>query len=275
MTEPPPIPVVRPAPVSFEEPARAEIPRHWFAGSPVATHLANGVNLLFPAGERFFIRSVKRYMGEVEDPLLRERVRAFFGQEGRHAKAHDDFFDVLEAQGFEVRHFLRVYEAVAYGFIEKVAPPALRLSTTVALEHYTALMAEGALTARLLDHVHPALRELLYWHAAEEIEHKSVAFDVLAAVRPGYALRVAGLALGTACLLGFWAAGTAVLLAQDPSRKTAEARANDRRIRGRAKVGRRVFLRGIREYLRPGFHPDDIDNASLAREHFASRPAPA
>ena len=45
----------------------ADIPRHWFGGNALATHLVNGVNLLFPAGERFFVRSVRHYLDKLED----------------------------------------------------------------------------------------------------------------------------------------------------------------------------------------------------------------
>src|SRR5678815_3459984 len=77
------------------------VPRHWFGGNMVATHVANGVNLLFPAGERFFVRSVKHYTDRIDDPNLQARVRGFFGQEGRHAKEHDVFNRILEAQGYD------------------------------------------------------------------------------------------------------------------------------------------------------------------------------
>src|SRR4051794_2295021 len=96
-----------------------EVPRHWFAGSAVATHLANGANLLFPAGERFFVRSVRHYVEAIEgDPVLMEQVRGFFGQEGRHANAHEKQFAVLEEQGYDLAPFARVYETFAYGFLE-------------------------------------------------------------------------------------------------------------------------------------------------------------
>src|SRR5437764_1224710 len=35
-----------------------EVPRAWLAGSIAASHIANGVNLLFPAREQFFVRAV-------------------------------------------------------------------------------------------------------------------------------------------------------------------------------------------------------------------------
>lgn len=244
----------------------AAIPRHWFGGNVVATHLVNGVNLLFPAGERFFVRTVNHYLDRVDDELLRAQVKGFFGQEGRHAKEHERFFRVLEEQGYDVKRFLRLYERVAYGFIERVASPSLALATTAACEHFTAMLAEEALAGALLDHAHPVVRDLLLWHAAEEIEHRAVAFDVLQAVAPSYALRMAGLAMATACLGGFWFFATASLLAQE--RKVESPPAAVTRLPtvvSRARVSR-LFVRGIREYVRKGFHPSDKDLDGLAEE---------
>lgn len=255
------------------------VPRKWFAGSAAATQVANGVNLLFPAGERFFVRSVKHYLPELEDPELVSQVRGFFGQEGRHAQAHERFFDTLREQGYDVDAILDPYEALAYGKIEKGTSPALRLAVTVALEHFTAILAEDALVGGALQHAHPVMRQLLEWHAVEELEHKSVAFDVLRAVNPSYALRVTGLALATLALGGFWIQATRALLAQDGLSLLDCAR-EMRALRDTAQqegqrqvpkpIFRRVFLRGIREYLRPGFHPSDKDHdhfvaATLAR----------
>jgi hypothetical protein len=247
-----------------------DVPRHWFNGSPLATHLSNGVHLLFPAGERFFVRSVRHYMSVIEkDPLLREQVRGFFGQEGRHAKAHEDQFEILEAQGYRLKAFLRVYEAFAFGFLERIMPPAACLAATVAAEHYTAIMAENAFKLGLLDTAHPVMRDLLLWHAAEEIEHKSVAYDVLKRVNPSYALRMAGMAVTTVMLASFWAAAALVLLAQDGT-PPAEVLRELKAFQQNHPVQERVFARGIREYVRRSFHPSDNDNAGLAASYLAS-----
>jgi uncharacterized protein len=259
------------------------VPRHWFARSAAATHVVNGVNLLFPAGERFFVRSVRSYLAQIErdgDEDLARRVRGFFGQEGRHAQAHERYFDTMREHGYAIDAFLDWYERVAYGLIEKRSPQALGLAATVALEHFTAILAEDALSSdgSLLEHAHPEMRRLLEWHALEELEHKSVTFDVLRAVHPSYALRMAGLALGAACLGGFWIAATRDLLAQDGLSLRDAARelgALDKAREGggreaiRASLARRVFLRGILEYIRPGFHPDDKDHRALIERTLA------
>ena len=121
------------------------MPRRWFARSVLGTHLANGLNLLFPAGERFFVRSVRRYLDRIEDPQLREDIKGFSGQEGLHAYAHERYFKALEKQGYDIRRFLSFYETFAYGIVEKVAPGQLCLAATAACEHFTATMAANAL----------------------------------------------------------------------------------------------------------------------------------
>lgn len=246
-----------------------QVPRHWLGGSVVGTHIANGVNLLFPAGERFFVRSVRRYMDRVDDPGLLEQIRGFFGQEGRHAKEHERFFRVLESQGYDLDRFLALYERIAFGVIERIAPPELALATTAACEHFTAVMAENALRSRFLDDVAaPTMRQLLLWHASEEIEHRAVAFDVLKRVNDSYGLRVAGMAVAASCLASFWLMGTVSLLLQEDA-GPGELLADWRKTRkSRSERGMRpVFSSGIRDYLRRDFHPLDHDLDSLAKRY--------
>jgi uncharacterized protein len=255
----------------------ADVPKRWFADSAAATQVANGVNLLFPAGERFFVRSVRHYLDRLEDPQLVEQVRGFFGQEGRHAQAHERFFETLREQGYDIDAILEPYEAFAYGKMEKYTTPALRLAVTVALEHFTAILAEDALAGGDLEGAHPVMRQLLEWHALEELEHKAVAFDVLRAVNPSYALRVAGMAFGALSLGVFWIKATSALLAQDG----LMLRDCSRELRALRKAARdagrptskpivtRVFLRGILEYLRPSFHPNDKDHSRVFEETLA------
>lgn len=254
--------------------ATSDIPRWWLHENPVLTQVANGLNLLFPPGERFFIRSVKHYLDRIEDPELRARVKGFFGQEGRHGHEHERYNRILEQQGYDIQRFLRLYERVAFGMIEPRFPPILRLSATVALEHFTASMAEMALTTSFLDGAHPTMRQLLRWHAAEEIEHKAVAFDVLREVDPRYSIRVAGLAIATSQLLGWWMVATAMLMAQENLTREERRRWRDEgervRIASEGRERMKLFRRAILDYLRPSFHPDDRDDYHLARDYLAS-----
>jgi predicted metal-dependent hydrolase len=247
----------------------ADVPRHWLANSPAATAISNGINLLFPHGERFFVRSVNYYLDRIEDPELRAQIKGFFGQEGRHAREHDRFNNILRAQGYEIDQFLDSYMKLST-WVEERIPPKLRLAITAASEHFTAILAEGALSEGVLDACDPRMQKLLAWHAAEEIEHKAVAYDVLQKIDPSYRLRVLGLVMATVMLGGFWIWAATALLRQDGLSWWRAGR-QMRQLEHRDPVIRRVFLRGIRQYLRRDFHPSHNRNDHLAAEWFAAR----
>ncbi len=257
--------IPRPRAMSF--PFSSDIPRHWMHESAIGTQLANSLNLVFPLGERFFVRSVRAYADAIEDPELLERVRGFFGQESLHAREHERFFEILRAQGYDIDRFLDWYGHLAYEALEPRFPRLLRLAVTAACEHFTASFAESALRDELLDAIHPVMRDLLRWHAAEEIEHKSVAFDVLREVDPRYRVRAAGMVIALAVFVGFWFSGAFMLLRQEKDvgwlRMAGELVGAVRR----GHLGHGDLARAFFSYLRPGFHPSQIDNEPLARDY--------
>jgi len=247
----------------------SNVPRFWLAGSPVATAISNGVNMLFPHGERFFVRSVKHFLAQIDDPELKKQIKGFFGQEGRHAHAHDEFNDILRTQGYEIDQFLEGYKRIST-WLEERTPPKVRLAATAAAEHFTAIMAEGAFKRGALDQAAPEMQQLLAWHAAEEIEHKSVAFDVLQKIDPSYRLRILGLVWATLTLSSFWIWGAVTLMRQDKL-SLRRIRSEMKQLKKEDPIIKRVFLRGIREYLRRDFHPSQNDDSQLAATWFAAR----
>ncbi|MBK7399631.1 MAG: metal-dependent hydrolase [Myxococcales bacterium] len=246
-----------------------EVPRHWLGGTALASHLANGLNLLFPLGERFFVRSVRKHMDVVKaDPALEARVRGFIAQEVRHGMEHERFFEIMEAQGLEIRKFLAWYEHAAFDVLVDVGTrlhPDLDLAVTVALEHFTAMFAERALEKDVLSQIaHPVMRDLLLWHACEEIEHKSVAFDVLARVNPSYPLRMGGLAMATFGLVFFWMAGAGALLRQEEGLSVRGLLRELVATRERNALMNGELARSFKDYLRRDFHPSQHPNEPLA-----------
>lgn len=244
---------------------------HWFAKDPFLTHLINGLHFVFPEGEKFFIRSTRHYIDQVPEELA-ERIDKFFKQEAQHQVEHLHAFREIERQGYEVDSFIKWYKALAYGVIEPVASPELRLATTAALEHYTAVLGEFALSSDLLDTAEPVMYDLLKWHACEEIEHKSVAFDTLNQVDDSYALRLRGFGMASTILFYFWGIGVRHMMRQEASLQQEGERPRVK-LRPRARVVRKIgealafVVPRALDYLRPGFHPDDHDNYHLATEH--------
>jgi predicted metal-dependent hydrolase len=244
------------------------LPRWWWADDPFLTHLVNGLGFVFPAGERFFVRSVLACEGQLDDPELKAKVRAFAAQEAQHGRGHRDGFAALRAQGFDVDGFLSWYEELAYGRIEPRFGPPVRLATTAAIEHFTAILGELVLSTDLLDDAHPEMRRLLLWHASEEVEHRAVAFEVFRRVDGRYAVRMVGYGLGAALFFGFWAAGTRHLLRQEPAgTPLAPGR---RRLRGWLRAHAPTVVARLAAYARPGFHPEQVPLDALAERWLAT-----
>src|SRR5262249_40605821 len=138
-----------------------------------------------------------------------------------------------------------------------------RLAITAALEHFTAIFAADALSRDvLLGSSNPEMRNLLEWHAVEELEHKAVAFDVFRTVAPGYILRILALVLACCALGYFWGTITRALLASD-GMTILHAVRDLRRTDAAPLLDTRAMFAGIRAYLRPSFHPNDVDHAPL------------
>ena len=152
--------------------------RYFYDNNSLITAFMAALSGMFPPGEDEFVASVRSYLDQVDDPELRARVKGFVGQEAHHADQHqraNRAIDQLGLQATRIEEMLREHIATE---IKKVSS-AQRLASTVAMEHITAVLAHYMLThPETLEPFPDAVQELLQWHAVEEIEHKSVAFDV-------------------------------------------------------------------------------------------------
>jgi predicted metal-dependent hydrolase len=151
-----------------------------FAGNSLLTVFFGALSATFPPGEAEFIASVRNYRDQITDPLLKEQIRGFIGQEGHHSHQHKKANEVLRELGIDaVRLEKHLEKDIKRLTSRRFATPKLRLAMTVGMEHMTAIMAEFVLkNPEILEPMEESVRDLLYWHAVEEIEHKAVAFDV-------------------------------------------------------------------------------------------------
>jgi predicted metal-dependent hydrolase len=155
-----------------------DIPKHWADDNPVLTAFMSALSATFPPGERFFIESVRHYAERVTDPALKERIRGFIGQEANHTKEHIAFNAFLATRGYPVAQIEKRVERILRR-IAKRSSPASNLAQTAALEHLTAFLASAVLEEpQVIERTHPTVAAFWTWHAIEEVEHRSVAFDV-------------------------------------------------------------------------------------------------
>jgi predicted metal-dependent hydrolase len=149
--------------------------RLWHGGSVEATAIYNALSSTFPIGEAYFVESVRAFR-EGTPPKLAEEIKAFTTQEAIHSREHDAFNKRAELAGYDLSKLeQRVKERLS---ITRDRPPIVNVAATMALEHFTAILAHQLLAnPRHLAGADPEAAELWRWHACEEIEHKGVAYD--------------------------------------------------------------------------------------------------
>lgn len=166
--------------------------RHWHGGDAFRSQYYNALSMSFPVGEQFFIDSVREALKKLPETEahapLRATIQGFIGQEATHRHIHGLYNAQLEKQGLVNRwqHWASWRIAKTRGF-----HPLHDLAVTCAYEHCTAVFADGTLRhASWFDAAEPRMRTLWRWHAAEETEHRAVAFDLYQALGGNYKWRV-------------------------------------------------------------------------------------
>ncbi|HXG27881.1 MAG TPA: metal-dependent hydrolase [Nevskiales bacterium] len=242
----------------------------WNAHGPHLTQFMNTLSLYFPVGERFFMDSVRHYRERITDPELKKAVTGFIGQEAMHGREHQEYNEALFAAvpataGMErfVGRFLK--------WIQTWLPARMQLSATIALEHFTAIMADGLLKEpRILEGAEPKFAALWRWHALEETEHKAVAFDVWTTVMGrgprAWFERCLGLLLATVILWTIFTTHYLYILGQQGLLTNGRGwGALFRVLWGEIGFMRKLILPWA-DYFRPGFHPWDHDNRHFLAE---------
>ena len=243
-----------------------DVPRYWWDGDPARTLLLAALSATFPPGERFFINSVRHYRDQITDPELKEAVRGFIGQEAHHSKEHDVLNNWLEKRGIGVA---RIEKEVG-AFINWMAnnfSPERQLAHTVAVEHFTALMAEEFLLKYdALEEMDPRMAPIWAWHAVEESEHKAVAFDVYKAIGGSEFVRVTEMMM-VSVMFPFFSTLHLVQLMKEEGQLTnfKSWRSLGKYMLGSPGVLRKL-LPSYLKYYRPDFHPWQTDSRSLVEK---------
>jgi len=247
--------------------------RDWFDNHPFKTAWFNAMSLTFPLGEKFFIDSVRHYAPRITDPKLQSELRGFCGQEGFHRREHERYNETLcSLRGYDLDYLEgRLARNIARG--KKLLRPRQQLALTAAFEHITAIMAEAALNSDepMFNHGDPAMKALWDWHAAEEMEHKSVAFDVYRAIGGNEKMRKSALRQASWLLLLDVMVGVVHMLRRDGKLwRFGIWRDGWNFLFSREGILRRIWP-SYRDYFRDGFHPWQRDTQALLEQWTAAQ----
>lgn len=260
-------------------------PLHWVPGDPFTTHTINVLHLLLPAGERWFVHVFKQVLPLIEDDGLRADVIGFIGQEAVHSQAHDDVLPHLRRLGLDPTPYTAQVDWLFEKLLgDRTLPPGRasrwwlleRVALIAAIEHYTAFLGDWVLNADELDRrgADATMLDLLRWHGAEEVEHRSVAFDLFQHLDGGYHRRVRTWATAFSALLFLWQRGTRFFMSNDPSPVAGRASLAQFYRAGQQGVlpSTPRMLRSLPRYLHRAYHPSQEGNTAQAVAYLAGSP---
>ena len=260
-------------------------PLHWVPGDPSTTHTINVLHLLLPAGERWFIHVYKQVLHEIRDERLRGDVIGFIGQEAVHSQAHDDVLPQLRRLGLDPTPYTAQVDWLFEKLLgDRTLPPGRarrwwlleRVAMIAAIEHYTAFLGDWVLNARALDEVgaDAVMLDLLRWHGAEEVEHRSVAFDLFMHLDGDYRRRVRTWGVAFTALVFLWQRGVRFFMENDPTLLDGKASLREFFRAGREGVlpTTGAIVKSIPSYLSRTYHPSRECSTAQAVAYLADSP---
>jgi len=245
----------------------SSISKYWYDNDPASTMYFTALSLLFPEGEAFFVRAVRRVRDQVRNnPQLDKDIGAFIGQEAMHSKEHHAFHISAQQYGLNPESLER-FTGILLKAIEKLSSKKFNLLATVGLEHYTAVKVVQMMRSVNEPMTDDTIRNLWLWHSVEETEHKAVAFDTYRAIYGSglnaYLSRISVYTLGLGLILSVSGAYTVILMQRD------RQLFNLKSWRKFATLFTRTYgqmLPQFLDYYRPSFHPNQTDEQDLVAQ---------
>jgi predicted metal-dependent hydrolase len=164
----------------FEVPDAADFHPLYAMGKAAVSYQLTGLGLYVALLEPFIVKSMRRVLDQVNDPVLHEEVDRFCRQEAQHYQQHERFNALVLSHGYpglEVR-VQKLREDFDRFLTDK--SDKFRIGFVEGFEANTTQGALFLLASGILDHpqTQPAFGQLFKWHMLEEIEHRNVAFDI-------------------------------------------------------------------------------------------------
>ncbi|GGF91266.1 metal-dependent hydrolase [Rhodococcoides trifolii] len=257
---------------------------HYFDDDVVATHLINVMHLFLPEGEEWFVRVFKEALPLINDEKLRRDVVGFIGQEAMHAQAHSGVHTFLTDKGLDPTRYVEQMEYIfrtALGKRPTDTKNSLveRLSYIAAIEHLTAFLGHWVLTEKRLDSaaIDPTMLDLVRWHGAEEVEHRSVAFEVLQYFDTRRSRRIRTYIQVLPMVVIMWRRGVKFLMKNDPTIDDSHREFRGRDFRAVTKRGLFPSMWDVvkvsSHYFSKSYHPSQEGSTAVAVAYLAASPA--
>lgn len=185
---------------TLDVPEIKSIDSYWFDYNPALSHFMSSLSVLFPEGEKFFMKSMNKFKDKITYEKRKE-LNEFCRQEINHSKVHVQLNNHLDTK-FLLRE-LEKDTGIVIDRYTRFLTNKQKLAVTVCLEHLTAVMGKHLLERKdLQGKMRTDVKKVWLYHAAEEVEHAHVSFDIYKMVGGSYLLRTGLMIPATIMLAG-------------------------------------------------------------------------
>ena len=217
----------------------------FIAGSMLLAHL-----------EPYLVRSMRAAEKHVTDPKVLAGLKGFAAQEGHHYRMHMKFNAAVRRAGFSGLNALEKELADDYERFTKTKSLRFNLAYAEGFEALTMNAVKHMMEPNGFGEDLPVFMQMIEWHFVEELEHRTVAFDVYDHVCGGYFYRL---------VVGTWAQwhftrwirrATAYMLKVSPPPGRKVKKMAEPPLIPRTSV--RTLLPGLLRIYLPGYTPHDV-----------------
>lgn len=166
--------------MKFAVPGGEEFQPLYIAGSAALSYSHSAFGLYVALLEPFAVKALRRVLPRIRDEALREQLDRFCRQEAQHYQRHIDFNKLVLGHGYPgLERRIETLREEMDRFLSD-ADDRKSVAYVEGFESYTTQFALRMIESGLYDHrrTHPGFGALFKWHMLEEIEHRTVAFDV-------------------------------------------------------------------------------------------------
>jgi predicted metal-dependent hydrolase len=235
------------------------------AGDPEQSYMIIGLSLLLPYLEPYLIRTMKVAKKQVADPQLVDDLERFNAQEGQHYRQHTRLNDSIRLQWSEKQGFEKLAELEAaldadYRRFSKSKSLRFNLAYAEGFEALTTAVARFSIESGPDPNLHPSVAALFQWHLVEELEHRTVAFDVYDHICGGYIYRLLAGLYAQWHMSRFIRRVTNYMIEADPAvvERCGGKAGRKQRSRGRSADIRKLLLPKLLSTYLPSYTPHDI-----------------
>lgn len=261
------------------------VPLVWIPQQKFASFVLNVTHIVLPPGELWFCRLFNQALPLIRDDDLMEQVKGFVAQEGAHARSHREVLSLYEAQGWDFslskKRLDRIFgqllgdKVLGRWIVEGSSQRRwlrMRIGMVAAIEHVTCVLGSWIIENQVLRQAgsNALMLDLLLWHGAEEVEHRTVAFDLYGHLGGNNIGRMFWFLLAVCAVVLTWKRGTQVFIEQDNNGKLGCERKRygfgayiaASRAGYLPTVG--YLMRSFLRYLRWSYHPANEGNPQHA-----------